>query len=116
MSMSLNSVTIPDPSEEEIEVFIRGTSYALADGSVNHEYVSLSQKKRWSFKWNAVTESDKDDLVDACIACLSGNRPFVDYNSDSYTVTAGVGRSMPKVTTVNAVVNRYNVSFSFEEV
>ena len=73
-------------------------------------------KRRWTFTFRAVTSTILNGIISAYVNTFTGNLSFTHYTTNVYTVTAPQSRPPAKVTTVNAVVNRYDVSISLEQV
>lgn len=117
MSITLGSYSgLPDPSGEDREFFIRGTSYSLSNGTIQHDNINSTVKQKISLSFTAVTESVADNLIAAALACLSANKSYTDIRGDTYTVTLSTDRPRPKATSVAASSIRYNVTFNLEEV
>ena len=115
MSVSLNGTTLATYSDEEVEAFLRGSSYYLADGTIQHDNVSVL-KQRWSLQWKAITQSQKNTIALEYEKVLNGTGSgvFIDINANSYNITVPQGRNSFRAVTINANPLRYNVTLTLE--
>lgn len=118
MAVSISGSTLANYSEEEIENFLRGTSYSMANGTIQHDNVSGTRKRRWKIQWRALTSTQKESIVTQHINLLSGigTGTFVDIHGASYTVTVPVNRPTLNVKTINSNPLRFDVAMTLEEV
>lgn len=116
MSITLGSETLPNPSEEDIELEIIGSSYMLANGNIQHDNIDTDPIRNFTLTWRAVSELKMIDIVDAWKSLFTANRAYTDILGDSYTVTATQGRDRIKVTTVARNTPVYNVTIKLREV
>jgi hypothetical protein len=117
MTISIGTyTTLPDPSEEDIEFFYRGTSYNMANGQPNHDNISTTAKQRITLSWKAVNLTNRNNIYLAALSCLTSNRTYVDIRGDTTTVTLSSSRDRPKSTSVPGASLRYNVTIILEEI
>lgn len=118
MAVTLNSNTLANYAEEEVESFLRGASYSLASGAIQHDNVSTTRKRRWRIQWRALTSAQKETIATQYIVLVAGtgSGSFTDIHGDTYTITVPQNRKTISIRTVNASPLRFDVSVEFEEV
>lgn len=116
MSISIGSYTLVNPSDEDIEYILDGSSYLLASAEVQHDNWLGTPKRIISLSWRAISESQKDDIVSAYTALFSSNLSYTDIRNDTFDITIPESRDRLKVTTVARGIPVYNVSIKIKEV
>lgn len=115
MSITLNSVSLPNPSTEDIESVVKGAAWKNANGSIQHEYFAQTLIDTITLSWRAVTEVQMEAIRDAASAGMIGTTGYTDIRGDSFTVTSPQSRNPIKIKTVNAPVLRYDITITLEE-
>lgn len=117
MSITLAGYTIPTPSTHEQEQGYRGTTYLMADGTMQIDTVNANVKNKWTMGWKALTAAQFGNLRTAYNNCVGASQTFVDFEGASYTVEVPEGLPPLKWSRVNnAGTPRYQVTIQLREV
>lgn len=116
MAITLATVSLPDPSTEDADIRLVGTSYELANGTVQHDNISAYSLHIFTLSWRGVTKAIADNIVTAYNNLYTTAIPtYTDIRSGMFSVTGLPNRPPVKRETVNANPLRYNVTINFME-
>lgn len=117
MAMTLAGYSLPTPTGHEQETGYRGTTYGMADGTMQIDVVNATPKDRWTLSWPALTAAQYNNLINAYNDCVTASRTLVDFEGNSHTVTVSEGLPPIKWKRVmNAGTPRYEVTITLREV
>ena len=85
-SLTLNSLTLPDPTSYKVTRFYREASVAMADGSIRRDQLSTTLKHKWTFAWTAINDTHKVDVQTAYGYVRDSSTTFTDHDGGSFTV------------------------------
>lgn len=116
MSVTIGAETLPNPSEEDIEHEVIGSSFQLANGQIMHDNILGESTRTITLTWRAVSASVKNDISDAWLSLFAADQTYTDLLGSSYTVTAPLSRDKIKIVTVGRSTPVYNVTIKMREV
>lgn len=87
-TVTINGVTIANPSEYRETYTHLGAARQMADGSIVRDLVNASSKSRFFLAWNRLTETQKDTLETTIntLAAATATVTFVAPDGSSYSV------------------------------
>lgn len=115
MSVAIGSYTLPNPSEESIDMETVGTTFELANGTYVHDNILGGSYRLSTLTWKAISFAVMDDIRSAFESLYTANRSYTDIRSDVYNVTAK-SRDSLKVVTIGRSTPVYNVTIKLREI
>lgn len=85
-SLTLNGLTLPDPTTYKVTRFYRESTTVMADGTIRRDQISTTQKHKWVFAWTAINDTHKGDVQTAYGYVRNSSTTFTDHDGGSFTV------------------------------
>jgi hypothetical protein len=116
----LAGTTLPHPKAEDgfsERVVFRGVSVEMASGAQSTDLVVSGAKRLFTLSWQAITATEKGNIITAFTAIKEGSGSFTSPDSTVYTVTRDGDAEIEfeYVLTAGGVF-RYNASLRLREV
>jgi hypothetical protein len=83
----LGGVTLPNPSEYEVQEEYRGAGRLMADGTVVYDLYSTTAKHVYTLTWATLTTAQKATVVSAFATVKNSSATMTDFEGNSVTVT-----------------------------
>jgi hypothetical protein len=116
MTVSINSVVLPDPTTETREMFYRGVSFVQANGDIHHDNYDSVIRAVFTLSWRALSITNRNLVESAYMSLFTADRIYSDMDAATFTVTALENRPKPKFESINSAGTVfYNVSITFKE-
>jgi hypothetical protein len=115
MAVTIGGTTVPDYSEQDFKVYLPGTSYQMADGTMHHDNLISTERENIVIKWRAVSKANKDIIQGKFLDAISTVQTFVDINGSSYSVFAERNGLTIKQIIGTGSNSRYDITINFYE-
>lgn len=115
MATTLNSVTLADPFDVQINRILRGSGSRAANGTFQIDYYSTTLIREVSVKWRLLTSTERNTIITQIQDAIANARTLVLPDSDSLSVHFDPNGQFNEVKVKTGVGIRYNLDVRFVE-